>query len=70
MFKTKSEVDKHVGKIFLKSKSESDVRSVVIWCGGNELEQKIGDGKNDKMNSKCVSEWRRGHLHNSSKSKT
>ena len=25
MFKTKSEVDKHVGKIFLKAKSDSEV---------------------------------------------
>lgn len=25
MFKTKSEVDKHVGKLFLKAKSDSEV---------------------------------------------
>jgi len=27
MFKTKSEVDKHVGKIFLKAKTDSEVES-------------------------------------------
>ena len=28
MFKTKSEVDKHVGKIFLKAKSDSEVENI------------------------------------------
>jgi len=30
MFKTKSEVDKHVGKIFLKAKSDSEVYEILF----------------------------------------
>jgi hypothetical protein len=30
MFKTKSEVDKHVGKIFLKAKSDSEVNEILF----------------------------------------